>query len=415
MTTVPLTQSKILIVEDEALAAENIAKHLRKQGYDVSGIVASGEEAIAKAYDLYPDLVLMDISLQGNIDGILAANQINTRLQIPVVYMTAYADDATLERAKSTNPYGYLVKPFKPNDLRVSIEVALQKYRTETFKAQHYTAQLEEAHIQLRQLECLSEEQRTIEEDLHQALKCRELSLVYQPRVDLHTQQIVSAEALLRWQHPQFAAVSPAQFIPVAEATGLIEPIGAWVLRTACQQLRVWHTAGLKDLRVSVNLSGLQLRLPHLYAQFAQIFYETQLHPQFVELELTESVLIEDVDQAVRRLQSLKSLGVSVAIDDFGTGYSSLLLLHHFPFDSLKLDRCFVREIDHHPKNRVIADSIISLAHLLNIKVVAEGVETESEQTCLQQLGCDEVQGFLFSPPLPPPQFLAKVSRTSPR
>jgi EAL domain-containing protein (putative c-di-GMP-specific phosphodiesterase class I)/CheY-like chemotaxis protein len=407
MTTT--TPSKILIVEDEILAAENIAKHLRKQGYEVSGIVPSGEEAIAKSTDLRPNLVLMDISLQGDIDGIAAANQIGRQLQIPVVYMTAYADTTTLERAKSTNPYGYLVKPFKPNDLRVSVEIALQKYRDEVLKAQHYTDQLEDTHTELRQLKRLSEEHRIIEAGLYRALKQQEFSLYYQPRVNLRTDRLVSVEALIRWHHPQHGTISPTNFIPIAEATGLIEPIGEWVLRTACQQLQIFHKANLKNLSMSVNLSGSQLKLPHLYTQVAGILQDTQIDPKFIEVELTETALIEDIELMVRQLHALKSLGINVAIDDFGTGYSSMLLLHHFPFDILKLDRCFVKNIDRNPKDITIASAIISLAHKLDMKVVAEGVETNAERDCLRQLECDEIQGFLISPPVPAPQFFDQI------
>lgn len=406
-TTIP---SKILIVEDEMLAADNIARHLRKQGYEVSGIVPSGEEAIAKSTELHPNLVLMDIFLQGPIDGIAAATQIGNQLRIPVVYMTAYADNTTLERAKSTNPYGYLVKPFKPNDLRVSIEIALQKYRAEALKEQDFTEQLEDFQAELRQLKRQSEEHRTIEADLSRALKQQEFSLYYQPRVNLRTDRIVSIEALIRWHHPQHGTILPTTFIPIAEATGSIEPIGEWVLRTACQQLQILHKANLKNLSMSVNLSGSQLKLPHLYNQVARILQETQVDPRFIEVELTETALIEDIELMVRQLHALKSLGISVAIDDFGTGYSSMLLLHHFPFDILKLDRCFVKNIDRNPKDIAIASAIISLAHKLDIKVVAEGVETNAERDCLRQLECDEIQGFLISPPIPVSQFLAQIS-----
>ncbi|WP_019502882.1 EAL domain-containing protein [Pseudanabaena sp. PCC 6802] len=408
MTTT--TPSKILIVEDEILAAENIAKHLRKQGYEVSGIVPSGEEAIARSTELRPNLVLMDISLQGSIDGITAADRIGHQLQIPVVYLTAYTDSKTLDRAKSTNPYGYLVKPFKFENLRVSIEVALQKYRDEVVKEQRFAEQLEDSQAELNQLKRLQEEHRSIAEGLSQALKNQEFSLYYQPRVNLRTDRIVSAEALLRWHRPQHGTVLPATFIAISEANGLIDPIGEWVLRAACDQLQAFQESGLKNLSISVNLSGSQLKLPHLHVQVERILQDTQIDPRFIELELTESTLIEDMDWTVKQLHALKSLGVNVAIDDFGTGSSSMLLLHHFPFDTLKLARCFITNIDCSPKDITIASSIISLAHKLDIKVVAEGVETQAERDCLQQLGCDEIQGFLISPPIPAAQFLNQIS-----
>jgi diguanylate cyclase len=249
-------------------------------------------------------------------------------------------------------------------------------------KEQHYTDQLEDTNAELRQLKRLSEEHRTIKAGLYRALKQREFSLYYQPRVNLRTDRLVSAEALIRWHHPQLGTVLPATFIPIAEATGLIEPIGEWALRKACQQLQIFHKANLKNLRISVNLSGSQLKLPHLYNQVARILQDTQIDPALIELELTESTLIEDIDLMVRQLHALKSLGISMAIDDFGTGYSSMLMLHHFPFDILKLDRCFVKNIDLNLEDITIASAIISLAHKLDIKLVAEGVETNAEWDC---------------------------------
>lgn len=576
------TRAKVLIVEDERIAAENIARNLRWHGYDVVGIANSGAAAIQQAELKHPDLVLMDIGLQGEIDGIAAATRIRQALNCPIIYMTASADDSTLQRAKHTEPYGYLIKPFKPHDLKVTIEIALHKSQSDRANQAQFQLQLQAAQRQLVQLIqqdpltklpnqislqsqfdqwvdqatsrcncfrteaslwipvfCLSldrlhrinhhwgheasdrllqavahrlkalvplqgmiartdineftlvlhaveqrgvaielaqtlldamtqpfwihgrelfvtaslgvalypqdgkqlqrliqcsrtmvdrlqrqggnsyafhpsreqpmtsvvADQLTLETDLRYALERQELQIVYQPKISLNTGKITGGEALLRWQHPQWGLISPTQFIPLAEETGMIESIGEWVLTTACQQLKSWHDSGLSHLRVAVNLSGRQLRQPHLHRRIIQILCDTHLNPRLLELELTESILIEDVELAAQRLQALKAIGVQIAIDDFGTGYSSLSLLHRFLFDILKLDRCFVRNIHFNWKNRAIATAIISMAHQLNLKLVAEGVETDAELSFLHEHRCDEMQGYLFSRPLPASNF----------
>lgn len=577
-----ITQPKILIAEDELIVAENIAHHLRRQGYEVLAIVDSGEAAIQEAIQTHPDLILMDIMLQGDLDGVQATEVIHSQLQLPVIYMTAYADDTTLERAKRTDPYGYLVKPFKPNDLKTSIEVALQKRRSEAIIQAQYQAQLEDAATKLNHLlyrdaltglanplglqnhfqqvqhqistsqattveaaqqisvlclsldqfqrirnslgpttadtvlckiadriqpllgdrnllgrtdlneltvllspsesdegiehtlyqlsKCIAQpvqfnqhqlfitasigvsiyptngqdldtlmghsrhvmhyiqqnggncyqfysqglhtytgDQLSIEQDLRYALSRQELHLVFQPQISLQTGHVVGAETLIRWQHPQRGLVPPNQFIPIAEAAGLIDEIGTWVFRTACQQLQIWHELGLSNLRLSVNISGYQLKQVNLPQIIAKILQETQLNPRYLELELTESMLIADVDLAIERLQTLRDMGLSISIDDFGTGYSCLSHLHKLPFDTLKLDRSFVQNIHHNSKNCAISNAVIAMAHALNLKVVAEGVETIAEMRCLQDQGCDEMQGYLFSPPLLPDKFQALV------
>lgn len=415
-TTIP---TKILIVEDELLAAENLARNLKKQGYEITSIVDSGEAAIANAKQSHPDLVLMDIMLQGDMDGITAAQTIDSQLKIPIVYMTAYADETTLKKAKMTNPSGYLVKPFKPQDLRVNIELALHRSHSELNRLQDYLFQLRETKKKLYQLRkkrdinLLSSEQKSLAKDLGYALKRQELSIVYQPRVNLQTGRVVGAEALLRWHHPQRGAIIPTYFIPLAELTGSIEPIGEWVIQTACQQLRSWQDSGWDSLKISVNLSGYQLQQPDLDRRIRQIFIDTEVDPRAIELELTESFPIQNIDLFVQRLHALKAVGVRLAIDDFGTGYSCLSHLHRFPFDTLKLDRAFVQRIDANVKNATIATAIISLAHQLKLKVVAEGVETASELYFLRQNGCDEMQGYFFSPPLPASEFFSLLKSLS--
>jgi diguanylate cyclase (GGDEF)-like protein len=250
-----------------------------------------------------------------------------------------------------------------------------------------------------------SSERLALQSSLRHALEREELQVYYQPLVNLKTGRIVGAEALVRWQHPERGLVSPDKFIPVAEETGLIMPIGEWVLHTACKQTKLWQTAGFSSLRVAINLSSRQFSQIDLRKQLVQILMETGLDPKYIELELTESMLVQNTEVAIRRLNALKALGVEIAIDDFGTGYSSLSYLQQFPFDILKIDRCFIRNITENANNTAITKAIIAMAKSLNLKLIAEGVETEAELSFVYQQQCDGMQGFLFSRPVPAQEF----------
>ena len=237
--------------------------------------------------------------------------------------------------------------------------------------------------------------------------------MYYQPQVDAKTRQIIGAEALLRWNHPDKGLVSPAQFIPLAEETGQIESIGEWVFRTACQQIKIWQKT-LGGLPISVNISGRQFNFKFKLDKFlAQLLEETGVQPENLELELTESILVENVANSISNLQNLKTLGVSIALDDFGTGYSSLSYLQKFPFDVLKIERCFIQNIDRNQKNAAIVKAIIIMAHQLGLRTVAEGVETEEELDFLCQCNCDEIQGYFFSPPVKVSEFERLVRATN--
>jgi diguanylate cyclase (GGDEF)-like protein len=250
-----------------------------------------------------------------------------------------------------------------------------------------------------------SADRLVLQSSLRYALERQELVVYYQPQVNLQTGEIVGAEALVRWQHPERGLVSPDKFIPIAEETGLIVPIGEWVLHTACQQVKLWQTEGFPSLRVAVNLSSRQFSQIDLRHQLVQILIATGLDPKYIELELTESMLVQNTEVAIRRLNALKALGVTIAIDDFGTGYSSLSYLQQFPFDILKIDRCFIRNITENANNAAITKAIIEMAKSLNLKLIAEGVETEAELSFVCQHQCDGMQGYLFSRPIPAPEF----------
>ena len=244
-------------------------------------------------------------------------------------------------------------------------------------------------------------ERLRLEGDLRNALDRDEFMLHYQPQVDLAAGSILGVEALIRWQHPVLGAVSPARFIGLAEELGLIVPIGNWVLRTACRQSVDWLRAGLGEIRVAVNLSPRQFYQQDLVTTIEGVLEETGIAPHLLELELTESMMMNDVEHAVGILHKLKALGVHLSIDDFGTGYSSLSYLRRFPIDLLKIDQSFVRDITVDPNDAAIVLSIISLAHSLRLTVIAEGVETEAQLSYLQRHGCDFMQGYFFSRPVP--------------
>ncbi len=240
----------------------------------------------------------------------------------------------------------------------------------------------------------------SIEADLRHALERQEFSLHYQPQINAMSGQIVGMEALIRWNHPIHGMISPARFVGLAEEMGLINPIGAWVINQACVQAKTWQLAGLGDLRVAVNLSARQFTQKNLVQAIADILHATGLEPRFLELELTESMVMNDVDSAITILRNLKGLGVHIAIDDFGTGYSSLSYLRRFPIDVLKIDQSFVNDLMVDADDAAIVVSIISLAHSLRLQVVAEGVENSDQLAFLRAHGCDQMQGYYFSKPI---------------
>jgi diguanylate cyclase (GGDEF)-like protein/PAS domain S-box-containing protein len=254
-------------------------------------------------------------------------------------------------------------------------------------------------------------ERQSIEESLRRALERKEFTLQYQPKIDLRNGRITGAEALIRWTHPAEGSISPAQFIPVAEDCGLIVPIGNWVLREACRQTRAWSDAGLPAVPIAVNVSALEFRQETFLEGVFAALRETGLDPKSLELELTESVLMKRAEFAASVLKELRARGIRVAVDDFGTGYSSLSYLRKFPIDALKIDQSFVRQITMAPQDTTIVSAIISMGRSLNLRVVAEGVETLGELEFLQAHQCDEAQGYYFSRPLPPDQF-AKLLET---
>jgi diguanylate cyclase (GGDEF)-like protein len=257
-------------------------------------------------------------------------------------------------------------------------------------------------------------ERLALENDLRTAIPNGELVVFYQPKVDTGSGRITGAEALIRWRHPVRGLVPPSTLIPIAEETGLIVAIGDWVLREACRQLRAWHDMGMTHLTIAVNLSAEQFTQPDLVGRVKDALRDAGLPARCLELELTESSVMRDTERSVRLLGEIAALGVRISVDDFGTGYSSLSYLRRLPLHTLKIDRSFIRDIEHSREDAEIVRAIVSLAHSLDLGVTAEGVETGGQHDFVQRLGCEEFQGFLCSEPVPPAEFLAAIKRITP-
>jgi diguanylate cyclase (GGDEF)-like protein len=306
-----------------------------------------------------------------------------------------------------------VVHSIEHHDLRVTTSIGVSVYPDDGQDAETLIKNADTAMYQAKEIgrqgyqffrpamNVRAVERQSIEESLGHALERGELALHYQPKVDLRTGAITGVEALLRWTHPTRGSVPPVQFIPVAEDCGLILPIGAWVLREACTQARSWVDAGLPTTTMAVNVSAIEFLNERFLDGLFATLNETGLDPRFLELELTESVLMKRADSMASILQTLRERGVRVALDDFGTGYSSLSYLRRFPVDALKIDQSFVREIGAAGHDTTIVTAVIAMAKSLKLRVVAEGVETLEQLTFLRAHQCDEAQGYYFSRPVP--------------
>jgi diguanylate cyclase (GGDEF)-like protein/PAS domain S-box-containing protein len=290
----------------------------------------------------------------------------------------------------------YPVDGTDPEDLVLKAETAMNRSKELADNAyQFYTPEMHANSV----------ERLRLETELRKAISRNELVVYYQPKIQTATGRVVGAEALLRWRHHELGMISPADFIPIAEETGLIVPIGNWVLNHVCQQISAWTAAGQPTVQVAVNLSAHQFRQPDLVDRVVEAMQHAGIDPDLLELELTESAVMHNAEAAIRTLMDLHEQGVRLAVDDFGTGYSSLSYLKKFPLDKLKIDRSFVMDIDTNPASAEIVGAIIAMGHSLNLEIVAEGVENDSQLEVLRTLHCDEIQGFYYSRPIPAETF----------
>lgn len=382
---------KILVIEDEPTIRDLIADLLEAEDF-ISLCAQDGATGLKLAVEEQPDLILCDIMMP-EMDGysVLTALRQNLRTAaLPFIFLTAKADKPDVRRGMVLGADDYITKPFGRDELLDAIHARLKKHRVQT------------------ELSSLSGPSSTVSRRtikvarLRQAIESGEFFVEYQPQVHAESGRIVSAEALVRWRSPEMGLVSPGEFIPLAEETELIIQLGEWVLTTVCHQATAWQQRGVPISRLAVNLSSVQFKRADLPQQVERVLEETGLPPNMLDLELTESLLIQNVEMAIAKLNEIRALGIRVSIDDFGTGYASLGYLQHFPFDILKLDQCFVRDVDSNPKNAAITIALIQMAHSLGLQVIAEGVETVGERDFLLRHNCDIMQGYLFGRSLPP-------------
>jgi diguanylate cyclase (GGDEF)-like protein len=369
------------------------------------------------------DVVLNEVArrLQGLVRSIDTVARVGGDEFVLVVSPSAARADAE-EIAKRANEILCTPIQLEGVDLRVSSSIGIAFYPTDGGSAESVLAHADAAMYCAKErgrnnyqcfglgMKSVALERVSLESELHQALKLGQFELFYQPKVDTASGDIHSAEALIRWRHPQRGLIPPLQFIPLAEECGLIHEIGAWVLREACRQCAVWQRAGQLPLRVAVNVAASQFRRGDLFEVVRGALQEAQLDPRFLEIELTESAVMTNPEDSAAILEQLSRMGVLVSVDDFGTGYSSMSYLRRFPIDKLKIDRSFITDLTTRADDASIVQAIVSLAHSLRLKVVAEGVETVEQLKFLQSVGCDQYQGYHFSPPLPASEFAELVS-----
>lgn len=398
---------KVLVIEDEEMVRETLLQLLETQNFTVN-LAENGRVGVQMALAEIPDLVLCDVQMP-ELNGyevlqLLRQNPLSAK--IPFIFLTAQDGKDDFRRGMDLGADDYLSKPFTQSELLQAIHSRLEKHQAVikplTDALQNAEKRLNE-WIKSTHTNGLSLEKLELEAMLRQALTRGEFQLYYQPQVDIATGHITGAEALLRWKHPERGMISPTEFIPIAEQTGLIIPLGDWVLFSACTQAVQWIESGFTNFRISVNLSARQLSDPDLPQRVFRILESTQLNPGNLELEVTESAVMENTFAANQTLGQLKERGVRIAIDDFGTGYASLGYLKDFPFDTLKIDKSFVQNVHCESKNAAIIKAVILLAHSLNLEVVAEGVETHAELNFLVEHECELLQGYLFSRPIPAP------------
>ena len=388
--------TKILVIEDDESVRENLVDLLESENFEAIA-AANGKIGIYLAISVVPDLILCDMMMP-EVDGcgvLKAVRQEPSTATIPFIFLTAKSAKADFRQGMDMGADDYLTKPFTRAELlraiinRLERHAILKTYLTGSNQSviQTFTPKMQLLEMNLYRV-------------IHQE-KFHEFEVYYQPIINIASGQIIAAQSLLRWHSPELGSVSPAEFIPVAESTGLILSIDQWVLENVCKQIKTWQIMGGICLRVTVNISIIEFNHPDFIKKIIKFLNINELNPQFLELELTEGMIMKNPHGAIATMKELQKLGVRIAIDDFGTGYSTLIYLKQLPINTLKIDRYFIHNVDNYSQKSAITKALIEMAHNLNMQVIAEGVETESELAFLRENSCDAMQGFLFSRPLP--------------
>ncbi len=395
----------LLIVDDEPQVRKLLETLLQHEGYQTLS-ASNGEEALQLVAQQPPDLILLDVMMPG-MDGYEVASQLKgnpATANIPIIMLSALSESSARLSGLETGAEEFISKPVERVELWLRVRNLL-RLKAHGDQLQQHSRRLEQQLSQHSdenvRMNVHDQARIDLEKALRHAVERDEFTLHYQPKVELASGAVCALEALLRWDRPGFGAVSPAVFVPVLESLGLIVPVGRWVIDRVCQQIAAWQRSAIGAVEVSVNVSGHQLIEGDLIADIALILASHDVDPHWLEVELTEGSLMENTQHTIAGLQRLRAMGVKISIDDFGTGYSSLAYLRRFPIDTLKIDIAFIREVTSNPQDAAITRTIIELAHSLNLRVVAEGVETQAQLAFLKAAGCDQIQGYLFSRPLP--------------
>ncbi|AFY57774.1 EAL domain-containing protein [Rivularia sp. PCC 7116] len=385
--------TKILVIEDEEAVRENILDLLEAEDFEVIS-APNGRVGVDLALKGSPDLILCDLMMP-EINGFavlaLLREKFNTSA-VPFIFLTARSAKADFRQGMELGADDYLTKPFTRAELLSAISTRLQR--------QAAIIKNPASHADVK---AYPREMRIIESTLRRTIDkghFREFQMYYQPIVDIKSGNMISVESLIRWWSPKLGLVSPAELIPLAESTGLIVPLSDWILETVCKQTRTWLDSGLEAIPGCVNISAAQCAQPNFVEKVANCLSTNNLEPHYLELEFSETTIMQDVNKTIDILQQLKSLGVKITMDDFGTGNSSLIYLKKIPLHTIKIDNYFIYNLPQDGQKLAITKALIQMGQNLNLKVVAEGVETVSELNILRDLRCHAMQGFLFTQPL---------------
>jgi EAL domain-containing protein (putative c-di-GMP-specific phosphodiesterase class I)/CheY-like chemotaxis protein len=390
------TKTKILVIEDEKSVREHLLDLLEAENFEVVA-AANGRIGLNMAMSEYPDLILCDMMMP-ELDGygvLTALRQEPSISTIPFIFLTANSAKSDFRQGMNMGADDYLTKPFTRAELLSAILTNLEKYanlkKNLLANINKLTPRMQ---LVLNNLKIAIREKNFADFEVH-----------YQPITDINTGKITAAESLLRWTNTELGRVSPQEFIPLAETNGLIIDIGKWVLNRVCQQIQIWQDIGIYNLTIAVNLASIEFNQPDLIPQIINLISSHNIQSNCLELELTERMIMEDMDMARVAMNKLRSLGVKIALDDFGVSNNSLLTLKQLPMDTLKIDRDFIQNINDDYRKAAITKSLIQLGHDLHLKIIAEGVETEAELALLRENSCDAIQGFIYSPALPALEF----------